>query len=127
MCGCGRQPIANAFTCTERCECTVEDAEPLAWGPLHWIIVGGESGFSARPFDITWASHTLMRCRDYEVACFIKQLGDNPVAWYINRAREHLPGGGLYQARYTVRASKGGDPIEWPEALRVRQFPESRA
>ena len=44
---------------------------------LDWIIVGGESGPGARPFDIQWARDTIGQCRDAGVIVFVKQLGSN--------------------------------------------------
>lgn len=76
---------------------------------ISWVIVGGESGRNARPFDIAWARSIVAQCRPVGapgVPCFVKQLGDNPV--------------GLQSV---ITASKGGDPSEWPADLRVRQLP----
>lgn len=42
---------------------------------IDWIIVGGESGPGARPFDLAWARSTVKQCADAGVACFVKQLG----------------------------------------------------
>jgi len=39
---------------------------------LDWIIVGGESGPGARPFDVAWARSTVEQCKAAEVACFVK-------------------------------------------------------
>jgi len=71
---------------------------------LDWVIVGGESGSNARPFDPAWAERAVVDCRAVGVSVFVKQMGSNPV--------------GL---RLTHR--KGEDPAEWPEALRVREMP----
>jgi protein gp37 len=56
--------------------------EPLL-GPLHgldlrdiqWVIVGGESGPSARPMDPTWATDLRDQCRQAKVPFFFKQWG----------------------------------------------------
>jgi len=56
--------------------------EPLL-GPLHgldlrdiqWVIVGGESGPSARPMDPTWATDLRDQCRRAKVPFFFKQWG----------------------------------------------------
>ncbi|HET6374196.1 MAG TPA: phage Gp37/Gp68 family protein, partial [Candidatus Polarisedimenticolia bacterium] len=32
-------------------------------GGLDWIVVGGESGPDARPFDLAWARQTIAQCR----------------------------------------------------------------
>lgn len=78
---------------------------------IDQIIVGGESsqgGKKARLFNIGWAYDTLDQCRAADVACFIKQLGSNPYGML-----GHLP--------FKDRA--GADPAEWPEQLRVQEFP----
>jgi protein gp37 len=56
--------------------------EPLL-GPLHkldlsgigWVIVGGESGISARPIDPKWAADLRDQCREAKVPFFFKQWG----------------------------------------------------
>jgi hypothetical protein len=85
---------------------------------LDWAIVGGESGPRARPCKINWIRSIVKQCRAAGVAPFAKQLGtnidcdeDDPAfAWFA----ESLP----------LSDPKGGDPTEWPEDLRVREFPE---
>ena len=79
---------------------------------LDWVIVGGESGPEARPCDVVWIRGVVRQCKDAGVPVFVKQLGSNPIAtedWIANSA--------------TSLHSKGGDPAEWPEDLRVREFP----
>src|SRR5690606_16501996 len=57
-------------------------AEPLL-GPLSnmnlldidWIIVGGESGFKARPIEKEWVLDIKEQCEVYGVAFFFKQWG----------------------------------------------------
>jgi protein gp37 len=86
--------------------------------PLDWIIVGGESsqgGAKARPFDRQWAYDTIAQCKAAGVACFVKQLGSNVIA----RNDEH--GCDLSAPRFLDRA--GAEPREWPEDLRVQEFP----
>lgn len=73
---------------------------------IHWVIVGGESGFGARPMELKWARGIVGQCLEAETPVFVKQLGTNWAA--TNRAMH----------------SKGGDPAEWPEDLRIREFPE---
>jgi protein gp37 len=80
---------------------------------LDWIIVGGESGPGARPFDIRWAEAVIEQCQKTGVACFVKQLGNDP------RRPDGVP--------YPTEDVKGGNMDEWPEALRVRQYPEARS
>lgn len=81
---------------------------------LDWVIVGGESGPGARPCDIDWIRSAIAQCKAAGVACFVKQLGAN-IAWVEMDGR---PVG-----RLALRDRKGGDMHEWPEDLRVREFP----
>jgi len=112
-------------------------------GLLHQIIVGGESGPGARPFEPDWARATVQQCKAANVACFVKQMGSNAQTrndqvadvWYYadgsDMDTEALDGDSYrYQGapvRLQLKSSKGGNPLEWPEDLRVRQFPEVRA
>lgn len=75
---------------------------------IDWVIVGGESGPGGRPFALEWARTVVEQCGPAGVACFVKQMGSRPT-WMGGRVDRRDP--------------KGGDPLEWPEALRVRQFP----
>lgn len=90
------------------------------WEFLSWLIVGGESGSRARPFDLAWARNAIHWCEASDTACFVKQLG----------ARPYMPGSGGERDPATVKTwlslvdKKGGDPAEWPEDLRVRQMPK---
>jgi protein gp37 len=42
---------------------------------LQWVIVGGESGPNARPFDPDWARALRAQCAEAGVAFFFKQYG----------------------------------------------------
>lgn len=95
---------------------------------LDWIVIGGESGPGARPFDLAWARSTIAQCRAAGVPVFCKQLGAHVVfdgfqpagAWWpVHDAWAQTAQG----FRVTLRDRKGGDPSEWPEDLRVREFP----
>ncbi|MEU0837145.1 phage Gp37/Gp68 family protein [Streptomyces sp. NPDC005969] len=89
-------------------------AEPLL-GPLpsadftgiDWLIVGGESGPGARPFEPAWGAELIRASRATGTAPFVKQLGS---VW----AREN-----------NASDTKGGKPADWPEDLRVREYPAS--
>ena len=87
---------------------------------LDWVICGGESGPGARPFDIQWARDVVAQCRDAGVACFVKQLGAFPVY-------EKEVGSGKGSSPFPLKLDdrKGGDWNEWPEDLRVREFPNA--
>jgi protein gp37 len=114
--GCGEQPLADALNQTERCGCTVEGAEPLAWKRIDWAIIGGESGASARPCNVEWIRDILLQCAEAEVPVFVKQLG---ATW----ATEHRATT-LNEDGEEVPDRKGGDMKNFPEDLRVRQFPK---
>jgi protein gp37 len=75
---------------------------------IHQVICGGESGPSARPFQLEWAVLLLAECRNAGVPFFMKQLGSRPRRGDV---------------RLKLKDSKGGDPTEWPKVLRVREFP----
>jgi protein gp37 len=85
----------------------VSIADYLVDGGPDWVIVGGESGPGARPFDLRWAELVLEECRAASVAFFMKQMGSKPT----------LDGGPV---RFI---GKGDDPDEWPPHLRVQEFP----
>lgn len=79
---------------------------------LDWVVVGGESGPEARPFDVRWARSIINQCKSARVPCFVKQLGSNPVNNDANRI--YIP----------LKDYKGGDMNEWPENLRIREYPD---
>jgi protein gp37 len=64
---------------------------------IDWIICGTESGPNRRPMELGWARDLVAQCKEAGVACFVKQLP-------INGRVSH-------------------DPAEWPEDLRIREFP----
>lgn len=98
---------------------------------LSWVVVGGESGPGARPFDPAWALATLMQCGKAGIPAFVKQFGSRPKHPHgCSEPRmcrlypdEHGEDGML---RMYLKSRKGGDMSEWPEDLRVRQFPQER-
>lgn len=99
---------------------------------LHWAIVGGESGHGARPCNIAWIRSIVEQCKAAGVACFVKQIGSKPYesasdghtvrSW--NEAEVRLNGEFV---QIHLKDKKGGNPDEWPEDLRIRQFPERPA
>ena len=42
---------------------------------IHWVIVGGESGVSARPMNPEWAINIQQQCTKQKIAFFFKQWG----------------------------------------------------
>jgi protein gp37 len=90
---------------------------------LDWLIVGGESGPGARPFDITWARQTVEQCMAANVACFVKQLGARPYREGAHRQNDNGVGSHREKNFLALRDKKGGAIDEWPEDIRVRQMP----
>lgn len=74
---------------------------------LDWVVVGGESGPGARPVNVEWVRSIVRDCVSADLPVFVKQFGS---VW----AREN---------HATDR--KGGNPAEWSEDLRVRQYPKT--
>ena len=75
---------------------------------IDWVIAGGESGAYARPFHLEWAQDLLWQSRSTGAAFFMKQLGKNP-----------LLGG----KPWPISDSHGGDWSNWPDELKLREFP----
>ena len=90
---------------------------------IHWVIVGGESGPGARPCNVEWVRSIVNQCAGASVPCFVKQLGAHPVGRWTASPHESGLGEG-WPAGLKVTHPKGGSPEEWPDDLRVRQFPE---
>ena len=65
--------------------------------PISWIIIGGESGPRYRPMEIEWARNLVRQAKDQHVSVFMKQLGG-------------------------IRP--GGELEDFPEDLRIREFPK---
>jgi protein gp37 len=84
---------------------------------IDWVIVGGESdqaGAKARPFNINWAHSTIAQCKRAGVAAFVKQMGSNLVGEIDHE---------LHDGYAPLLDRAGADPAEWPEDLRVQEFP----
>lgn len=89
-----------------------------------WIVVGGESGPNARPFDVAWARSTVAQCKAAGVACFVKQMGAN--VELSPDEMERMTGHRTMTHRWKLNDKAGADPSEWPEDLRVQEFPAER-
>jgi protein gp37 len=85
---------------------------------LNWIIVGGESGSKARQFEMDWARSTIDQCKAAGVPCFVKQMGAKPSI--VVSPHQAVPSS-------IIKDKKGGDMAEWPEDLRVREFPNFKS
>jgi protein gp37 len=87
---------------------------------LHWVIVGGESGPGARPLHLAWARSLVAQSRGAGVAVFVTQLGGRAETNVVRALNRHGAGGDRW---LVVGDKRGGDMSEWPEDLRVREFP----
>lgn len=119
------------------------NSDPTLGSPARkpdWIIVGGESGPGARRCELSWVRWIKEQCENAGVPVFIKQLGAQPFGY--PETTHTLKGGAhdgatfraecIYdpdkpQSRLAFRDRKGGEITEWPEDLRVREFPEGIA
>ncbi len=102
----------------------LEDLGALDLRGIGWVIVGGESGHNARRCDLAWIRRVVDQCREQRVPVFVKQLGARPSGEWPSSPvpqQHHHP---ARRGEWVLNDSKGGDPSEWPESLRVREMPE---
>lgn len=100
----------------------LEDVGEINLAGIHWAIIGGESGPKARPFSIDWARNIIRQCKEQKVPVFMKQVGSNPDVYDTTRTRQ----GETIRVRtkrVRLKSRKGGDPLEWPFDLRLREHP----
>jgi len=136
-------PAAIRFLSLEPLLGAIDIRPALTAGKLHWVIIGGESGPKARPFDVAWARSVRDQCSAAGVSYFFKQTG----SFVVDRNGSGFEGDGddLWPAgttdklvwepfgyvdsaqgaavRIKLKDRAGADPAEWPEDLRVREFP----
>jgi protein gp37 len=89
--------------------------------PVDWVIIGGESGHKARPFNLNWGRSLLKQCQDNNVKVFFKQMGANVVD-----SSPYIVGTVAESTNWKVnfKDKKGGDPEEWEEIFQVREMPD---
>ena len=95
----------------------LEDLGQIDLAGIQWCIIGGESGPSARPFDVVWADSIIGQCRKQAAAPWLKQLGRKPMM----NGKELRFDDVLKSYR-----GKGEDFELWPnslESLKVRELP----
>lgn len=145
-------PVDLSHHLWECCGCPVEDTGGEYMGQretvrsccgnfegtgLHWVIVGGESGPGARPAQLQWIRSIVRQCLAAGVPVLVKQLGREVLDDGMSSPGEHWPAGMVRRPvprreeadpgfAMRLKHAKGGDWSEWPEDLRVRQFPEVR-
>lgn len=77
---------------------------------IQWVIIGGESGnengkYKYRPCKLQWIDYIVQQCKFSGVPVFVKQMGTH-IAKELKMHDRH-----------------GGDINEFPEHLKIRQFP----
>ena len=109
---------------------------------IDWAIVGGESGPKARPTNVAHIRRVVQQCQAAGVPVFVKQLGARVVGWCASIAHADPADRADCDAYYcdyyeaheqgspcgergcaALHDKKGGYQSEWPEDLRVREFP----
>ena len=95
-------PAARRFVCIEPMLGPIymlgldSDGRPMLDG-IHWAIIGGESGYKARPMNPAWMRYARDQFNSAGVPLFVKQMGG-------------------------IR-DKRGNLEDLPEDLRIRSFP----
>jgi protein gp37 len=80
--------------------------------PIHWVIVGGETGndngeYIYRPAKLEWFREIIAACAEFEVPVFVKQLGT-----------------GLYRdIKLNDRSGSDFEDPNFPALLKKREFP----
>ena len=121
--------------------------------PAARLPVGGESGPGARPTNLAWVRSIRDQCQVAGVPVFIKQLGryayetqpaegrpqgaDYALAnlgaehpqrkWFRGWTLIHNGDRSDWYRYFHGRDRKGGNPEEWPEDLRLHEWPEDKA
>lgn len=88
-------PTHNAYPCAYWLH--FGEFTPYGIRPIHWVIVGGESGPNCRPMKLEWVRDIRDQCKANGVPFFMKQLGGHP--------------------------DRREDIDKFPEDLRIQEFP----
>jgi protein gp37 len=102
----GQIPAKHRFLSVEPLVQDPELTPEMVSGKVDWMIVGGESdqgNYPARRFEPQWARDVIDLGKRTEIAVFVKQLGSN--------------------CGLDLEDTHGGEWMEWPSDLRVRQMP----
>lgn len=110
-------------------ERTMADGMSYTWSQpfIDWIIAGGESGPEARPCNVEWIRSLVKQGQAASVPVFVKQLGSQPSKSGVGPwgGGIHLPATKPNGSPLVLQHPKGGDINEWPNDLRVQQFPKT--
>jgi len=129
-------------------DCFDNDFGGTGWRQIDWVVIGGESGPTARPFNVDWARNIIAQCKVAGVPVFMKQIGSQPRGWCAWHTSEimgkndadRIRAEGNFCDHYEaseqakpcesyghrcmmLKDRKGGEWSEWPEDLRIREYP----
>jgi protein gp37 len=119
--------VIRFLSCEPLLECvsldqtfTNSDGEQSTWlDSIDQVIIGGESGPGARGCELNWIRFMINQCqRASDVAIFVKQLGSNPI-----QTASYIEGVATTYQKLKLKDKKGGTIDEFPEDLRIREFP----
>lgn len=106
----------------------------LNWDlPWDWVIAGGESEAKhrARACKLEWLWDLKEQCERMKIPFFMKQMGshsctDNANLWDFPEPEPYLEaeGQGFAACRIHWRDKAGADPAEWPDQLKIQEFPK---
>lgn len=89
------------------CEPLIGSLADIDLTDIHWVIVGGESGWRARPMEVEWVHEIFHACCKQRTKFFFKQWGG---------VRKDLTGRLLRGRTYDempVRAAARGSRFRW--------------
>lgn len=112
-------PRVRFLSCEPLLEGIGETDLPPDFHP-DWVIIGGESGHGARPFDLEWGMNLIAACARRKIPAFMKQIGGRPILGGVPLA--DLPTN-RWKPSGRKLTRNGADPADWPSELRVQEFP----
>lgn len=86
---------------------------------IDWVVVGGESGPGARHSCISWYNNIVHDCKAEGVPVFVKQLGAKPYETTDDEDVSDWP----VDHYLDLINKKGNNILEFPEYLKVREYP----
>lgn len=109
------EPMLEGISLAKWCHPEEEETTHIFGETFDWVIVGAESGAKRRPPQIEWIENIVEQCRNADVPIFVKQIEME----CLNPDCNHrYPKFGKENHGHLSK-----DPSEWPEQLRIRQYP----